>query len=166
MTGLISLQSKLEYGLPKTLDLLLSLRGIPSTFKPSPPASPVSLSDSLSLSHRGSWCRLSGVALMTVDGCHPTHLCHGLEADFTTTCSFITDFLHLVLLSFSLVLEENSFSSSNRYLNQRHLMMFSCLFFTFFQVGVRKSLSLVPWFMSLHYLLLGRFNIYLILLAV
>ena len=33
LTGLISLQSKLEYGLPKTLDLLLSLRGIPSTFK-------------------------------------------------------------------------------------------------------------------------------------
>ena len=37
---------------------------------------------------------------------------------------------------------------------------------SFFQLGVRKSLSLVPWFMSFNYLLLGRFNIYLILLAV
>ena len=40
------------------------------------------------LSHRGSWYRLSGVALMADDGYLPTRLCHGLEADFTATLLF------------------------------------------------------------------------------
>ena len=49
---------------------------------------------------------------------HPTHLCHGLEADFATTrvCSFTTGLLNFVVPSFSLVLRENSFTSHSRYL--------------------------------------------------